>query len=1095
MSVRATATHIDKYGVTHRIDLHKSGYGGSATEMRGTSGFIQFQHENLNESNPFATPVQKGRLEFGVWVESGSQAVIDELVLSQEGDWELWWYQDSVLFWKGTVAVDLTVIAEGGYPYEATIVAKDGTILESTTFTLEDERRLAIEVLADALNATGYDLPITTRTSWVCDDINTANDFLSQVYIQTLSLRDFNDQRTSQTDDTPWTMLRVVEEIARGLKLFVRQTNGVWLIEQMSAHDSPASVLTTVYDKDGAYVSASNADPTISANSVVKVVQGSTRQVNPALSEVSVIYDHRTLDFGIRFAPIYTLTGGSQVFSQSLIVDGTQTVNLTGTIQVELDSPLTDSDFTEEPYANIEIKVGSLWWDGAFGASDWSATQKFNRIRLFDSEGTGEIVRDTGTELRQFFAGAINITTAPIPNELTAGDTLTITIYTASTPIGNTTQYNGLALEITNNDSEKRSRAIRYTAQSSNGSTQTYTETSYFGSGPTTYSPGALLSSPFTPNPLSNSVISNWNRRGTSPDRVMSVNAVKEIIDQMRSPRPLLEAILRSGGYTPENTLSYDSLYWFYIGGSFDGYEGEWTAVFARNALATDTDVLATVTDNPSANTAQGLLQAVTASRSEAIEAQGVDMRLALAVSGAVTQIQVYDRDGYFTVKSGQILRLVHPVTLQTEQVTASADRSGDIISITPVTLTNSYPAGSYVFMSAESLSAGIVVGENAVRIYAEGQKIGRLSSAYSGTVTSIDCVLYTKVVKGTELNVVNSTTGETYSITVDDTLDTYGPGVVSLPVESQIVEAPTGSYIVGDNAWQSSAITVTQGLIVLKVDSSGRVAQVKLAADQDSGSEITISAEQVNINGIVFTEGTDPIYTPGDIATSNYSAGSTGWKIDGDGSAEFNSVDVRGGITATSLQLDIASDVFNFQNDAGDLKLSADGVGFIIDLNDFPFEVFNSQIDFTGATTVQIDHIDSAISFSNTTEATSTTTGSVKISGGLGVAKNVHIGGILVAPTVSVAGITDADSPYSVPTSASYIATDSSTGGITVNLPTGTNGRKITVFDTNGSAVTNTVTINRASTDTINGLTNIQLTSAYESVTLVFYSGNWTII
>jgi DUF4097 and DUF4098 domain-containing protein YvlB len=110
-------------------------------------------------------------------------------------------------------------------------------------------------------------------------------------------------------------------------------------------------------------------------------------------------------------------------------------------------------------------------------------------------------------------------------------------------------------------------------------------------------------------------------------------------------------------------------------------------------------------------------------------------------------------------------------------------------------------------------------------------------------------------------------------------------------------------------------------------------------------------------------------------------------------------------------------------------------------------------------------------------------------------VAKNVHVGGILVAPTVSVAGITDADSPYSVPASASYIATDSSTGAITVNLPTGTDGRKITIFDTNGSAVTNAVTINRASTDTINGLTNIQLTSAYESVTLVFYSGNWTII
>jgi hypothetical protein len=200
-------------------------------------------------------------------------------------------------------------------------------------------------------------------------------------------------------------------------------------------------------------------------------------------------------------------------------------------------------------------------------------------------------------------------------------------------------------------------------------------------------------------------------------------------------------------------------------------------------------------------------------------------------------------------------------------------------------------------------MQAGILVGENAVRIYAEGQSLGRLATAIDGTVTSIEAHLYTKLVRGMDFLIINQQTGRTYAFNVDQ--DTAGPGVVTFDVQEQIATARVGDYLVGDNSFQQSQITVTQGEIVLKVDSSGRVATVKLAADQDSGSEITISAEQVNINGIIFTEGTDPIYTPGDIATSNYSAGVAGWKIDGDGSAEFNNVTVRGAIEAQSGSID----------------------------------------------------------------------------------------------------------------------------------------------------------------------------------------------
>jgi hypothetical protein len=130
------------------------------------------------------------------------------------------------------------------------------------------------------------------------------------------------------------------------------------------------------------------------------------------------------------------------------------------------------------------------------------------------------------------------------------------------------------------------------------------------------------------------------------------------------------------------------------------------------------------------------------------------------------------------------------------------------------------------------------------------------------------------------------------------------------------------------------------------------------------------------------------------------------------------------------------------------------------------------------------------------TTEATNVATGSTVLSGGLGVAKNVHVGGILVAPIVAMVSITDGDSPYAIPAGISYVATDSSTGGITVNLPAGANGRKITIFDSVGSASINSITIQRSGSDTINGGTaSYQLTNDYESVTVIFNNGNWTII
>jgi hypothetical protein len=731
---------------------------------------------------------------------------------------------------------------------------------------------------------------------------------------------------------------------------------------------------------------------------------------------------------------VYVLTGGSQTFAQSFVVDGTQNINLTGTVQVRLDTPTPDSAFIEEPYVYVMIRVGSLWWNGR----EWATSEDFTRVRLF-GESSGFIVRDGGEETRQFFAGSINITTDTVPTDFTAGDTLTVTIFTAVTPVGNSTRYNGLALRINNADDEKQSRAIIYELSRGGTGTFIYDDgVSFFGSGPTTYSPGALTSSDVAPDPLANSLIINWQRRGTTPDRIMAVNLLKEVLDQMRGYRYTLEAVMKSGGYTPYRTLSYDGAMWMYIGGRYNGYEGEWTAVFKQNALATGVDVSVTLLEAPGANLTQGLLQTVQSSRNEAIEGAGMDgMRLALEASGSISQLTVFDRAGTVQVKEGQTLRIVNPITLDGEEVVATSDRSGSVINVTPVTLEYTYPKGSYVFLSQESVSAGIVLGENAVRIYAEGQSLGRLTADVNGTVTSIDVNLYTRVLRGMEMRVVNSQTGAVYAVMVNQ--DYAGPGEVTLDIEEQVIYARAGDVVAGDNSFQQSQITVTQGLIVLKVNSNGKVAQIRLGAD-DLGSEIDISAEQVNINGIVFTEGTVLPAVPGDIKTSNYTAGSDGWKIDGDGSAEFNDVTVRGSLQASSIDGDLTLNTGVLRNSSGNLRITPDGVELnpgttlaptggasvyfqtltklayltaVGNLADTELKVYlvggtevligttvfdtaikiqdsgGGRVDFA-IRTIHAEQIDST----NTTDSTATTTGAIITAGGAGIAKNLYVGG-----------------------------------------------------------------------------------------------------
>jgi hypothetical protein len=250
-----------------------------------------------------------------------------------------------------------------------------------------------------------------------------------------------------------------------------------------------------------------------------------------------------------------------------------------------------------------------------------------------------------------------------------------------------------------------------------------------------------------------------------------------------------------------------------------------------------------------------------------------------------------------------------------------------------------------------------------------------------------------------------------------------------------------------------------------------------------------------------------------GDIRSFGYTAGTSGWQIESDGSAEFNNVTVRGEIQSSTGKIanwKINGTALFFDEDSATLSIDSNKTGRTLTGQSGSFDTAGLFLDtdnyFLLVTQGDFSTLDAYVAFrigGNSSYILVGGSGNVTIvppssASGLptnslyveqGTAKVAGSSGFNI-PNVTITNIGTADSPYTVLATDTHIAVDTGSSTITINLPVGTAGRVVTIFDT-GSG--NTITINRASTDTINGATSTTLTTAHQSVTLLFNSGNWT--
>jgi hypothetical protein len=846
MGLRAFCEHVTAHtGETIRIELDSAGYSGSPLELIGTGRnplWFSHEYEQLNKANVYDTIIQKSYAEFNYYNRgSAEQTLLDEILSATEGTFKLTKKINGTVDWVGVVLGDLSGFNDGeAAPFPIKIVAKDFTNLVATNFPLENEVQTVAKVVSRIVANMGYNLPIHTRTSWITSGTTAANDFMRQVYVQTRNLRDFGDP-----DPVQITNEEALNRLLSPYKCIIKITNGVFLIDQLSAYLTPTSVLTTVYDTNGDFVSQSNVNTVKSANTNIKVVTGSVNEIKPAYKRVRATYNHRTPVSDIKFPSFIALTTAipadvSQ--TQFFQANGDSFITLTGQAFVLYDQPILNTDLTIEPIAQIQVRSGSLYWNDA--QQIWQSSALFNEFAMQDADTKVPLADKEGNFFRQSFTTSINIVTKPVP--IIDSGAITITLRKSPSNFASTTSYNNLQLILSGQAERDSGESNGYElVQAGQYSNDFNSGAFWFGDGPTDYSPSALLTSTNTSD-----LTTTWQRRGTTPNRPMHENLLAEIMDSHRSYARMLDAILRDGTFAPYNTLSYETLSFYFIGGSFDAYTGEWQITAIQNAFATsNTDILNVgVLSGPSLITS-GLFTAARLASNNAIESSGgFSFRTTVNLSGTVSQIFVQSV-GTTTpqLTKDAAIRLVHPITLQSYDFIVAQDMTGgsNVIPVVPVAVSGVIPVGSWVFTNTADASTAILIARNAIQAVSRSSAVGELATASTGPVTSIDVNLFVKVREGDDLFLISALDGVKRSFTVGQTA---GPGLVTLQVDQVTVfDSPIGSYILGSSAQVEGLLQVTPAGVLAKAEAiTTQNAFAILSAPLSTGSVSSISVTSV---------------------------------------------------------------------------------------------------------------------------------------------------------------------------------------------------------------------------------------------------------
>jgi hypothetical protein len=801
MGVIANIGYTDNYGVTHRVDIDLVGYSGTNTELVGTATPIIVSHESLDPKSLFTSPIVKSNIAIEFYIDDTTAlSLVENIIIATEGNYQLKYYKGGTLDRTVDVLADQSSYTEQSVGRVARLVGKDFSRLSQTSYPLTTGRLPIIEVLADILP---YSLPITTLTRWVnANQANVTRDFLGQIYIERRALRNYATR--DDQDETEILASDALNYIARNFKIFIKQSGGRWYIEQMSAYNAPSSVLTTLYDTDGAFVSASNTNRTQSSLTIRDI---SSNSPLPGLKRVESTFNHRQQLQGIVLPEVFRLGGTfplSQSYTQAFVPDGTKAVRIGGTVSLGFFSDVVGSFFGQ-----VQIQSGTFYFNNQ--SRTWTTNVHTINIPL-QSTLLGE---QGQPEPWNVYAGYFGIETTPVP---VGGGNLTITYFAyPQSPVGSIIAYSDNEFTVVGDEANQIATSIRYELTQALDYSVNYNDGQVlYGEGPVAFSDSALSSL----NTTNSQIVDGWYRRGNVTDWSFAELFTREVMEFQIGAVRLLSATIM-GNIDPSKVVSYDAKAFYVAGSDYNVFTGQTTVSLIEIAYADATATLVVGLISGPTSIGQGFYNAINVATREAFEAQGqIQYRLSQTASGTVTNLIVRNElTAPYLFRQGDEVLLVHPITLDKDRLTVASDQfaGSNIIQVTSATLSAIYPPGSWIFVSQNSINAAILVGRDAVKIFAEGTAVGVTNLESIGLVTSIQVVLNTRVQAGDDLAVINALDGTKRAFTVGQTA---GPGLVTLQLDQATVfDAPAGSYIIGSNAQYEAFLQVTPAGVLAKAE------------------------------------------------------------------------------------------------------------------------------------------------------------------------------------------------------------------------------------------------------------------------------------
>lgn len=865
---------VGSTSTTYTFEILEDGYSGSSTEWTGVDIGRQYEELSFRRVNN----IQKSSCTGVVRVIDETQRTALETIAGSEiGDYKVQLKRDGSVIWTGLIVPDLTVIGEQNYGNQsASLVAKDLFFTGNFPLTtlIPDTRGIekAIVLIADILDNLGYGLDIVSYTSWIENGLTQSDDILNQSYHEKERFRIYGESEGE--DDRPLTNQQALEYILKAYGLILRQVDGDWNLIQITAFDNPASVRRYVYNSSGTQTSSSTSYSLASSavSSELYVLGNSSNNYIAGVKTVKSVFEHESIIQGIKFNREYWIDDGSEISkSQYWQADGTGNLELSFTTWF---AKTTAIDLGNPVVMTVSIYVDTGGSDYYWNGSSWTTTPSTIAIEVQETYSTTD---SDGNYVHK--NSGISIVTDPIPDPADG------TLYVKLTPDALQPNYaywyfRDVQFDLKYSDTvEGISSAINYELEQTGGYSDEYEYgTYYFGDGPTSASLSALKDS-------SRTLLSQWKRAGDVSTTNHQNLILNEILNVRRNQRRNIRATLY-GEYEPDNLLSYDSTNFFFLGGSWSSSSYIWNANFIELNVQTGTDTLTTYYITDGSGTSSGAVGSTGGSTG----ASGLYLEKGKNLSDVPNKATARTNLELGTSDSPTFAGLTVNGNISVTGNVDGRDVSADGADLDELYTTIGLSAlTSAEVDQLENIDSVTISNTQWGYLGALDQSLTTISDVQFDDITSTG-IIYTdnidtvSIVWNTSTQVWDATPSEYFnnplfigtSLDVDNDLEVDGYANIGTDLDVGGNTALLGTLSVSGNTTLGSTLSVSGNTTL--------------------GGTLTLSGS-ADFNSTMNLQGN--LTTQADLQDDGFSEGwaGTNWKINADGSAEFEEMRIRGAL------------------------------------------------------------------------------------------------------------------------------------------------------------------------------------------------------